>query len=146
MQKTRNNCFGSKNCSTTLRQAKTGKHKCRNVTATLLLRVSCILWYCFQNDFQPYFKTPVCGARFSYHFLQLLLRRIDFLFTVQPSFQVIGFKKLIELAFLQILVYNNVNFFSFSPSSNFSLLFCISNAFLKEFTSFSIKDICILQY
>ena len=34
MQETRNNCFGSKKCSTTLRQAKTSKHECRNVIAT----------------------------------------------------------------------------------------------------------------
>ena len=42
MQETRNNCFGSKIRSTsaemlrstTLRQAKTGKHECRNITAT----------------------------------------------------------------------------------------------------------------
>ena len=34
MQETRNNCFGPKKCSTTLRQTKTGKHECRNVTAT----------------------------------------------------------------------------------------------------------------
>ena len=34
MQETRNNCFGSKICSTSLRQAKTGKHECRNVTET----------------------------------------------------------------------------------------------------------------
>ena len=34
MQETRNNCFGSKKHSTTLFQAKTGKHECRNVTAT----------------------------------------------------------------------------------------------------------------
>ena len=33
MQETRNKCFGSKKCSTTLCQAKKGKHKCR----TLLL-------------------------------------------------------------------------------------------------------------
>ena len=32
MQETRNNCFGSKISSTTLRQAKTDKHECRNVT------------------------------------------------------------------------------------------------------------------
>ena len=32
MQETRHNCFGSKKCSTTLPQAKTGKHGCRNVT------------------------------------------------------------------------------------------------------------------
>ena len=34
MHETRNNCFGSKECSTTLRQAKKGKHESRNVTAT----------------------------------------------------------------------------------------------------------------
>ena len=34
MQETRNNCFGSKKRSTTLLQGKTGKHECRNVTAT----------------------------------------------------------------------------------------------------------------
>ena len=32
MQETRNSCFGSKERSTTLLQAKTGKHECRNVT------------------------------------------------------------------------------------------------------------------
>ena len=30
MQETHNNCFGLKKRSTTLRKAKTGKHKCRN--------------------------------------------------------------------------------------------------------------------
>ena len=35
MPETYNNCFGLKKCSTTLRQAKTGKHDCRNVTAIL---------------------------------------------------------------------------------------------------------------
>ena len=29
-----NNCFGSEKRSTTLLQAKTGQHECRNVTAT----------------------------------------------------------------------------------------------------------------
>ena len=33
MQEIRNNCFGSKKRSTTLLQAKTVKHECRNVTA-----------------------------------------------------------------------------------------------------------------
>ena len=37
MQETRNNCFGSKKRSTILLQAETGKHECRNVTATVLL-------------------------------------------------------------------------------------------------------------
>ena len=35
MGETRNNCFGSKKCSTTLRQAKTGKHEWQNITAML---------------------------------------------------------------------------------------------------------------
>ena len=39
VQETRNNCFGSKKCSTTLCQLKTGKHECQNVTA--LLQTSC---------------------------------------------------------------------------------------------------------
>ena len=43
MQKTRNNCFGSKKCNTTLRQAKTSKHKCRNVTAMYLDQYSNML-------------------------------------------------------------------------------------------------------
>ena len=43
MQETRNNYFGLKKRSMTLRQAKTGKHECRNVKATQLVRVSCIL-------------------------------------------------------------------------------------------------------
>ena len=37
MQETRNYCFGSKICSTSLRQAKTGKHLCQNMPVTLLL-------------------------------------------------------------------------------------------------------------
>ena len=50
MQETRNNCFGSKKRSTTLLQAKTGKHECRNVTAR------------FQSVIKPFIKTPVYGA------------------------------------------------------------------------------------
>ena len=38
MQETRNNCFRLKKRSTTLLQAKTGKHECRNVTATFGIR------------------------------------------------------------------------------------------------------------
>ena len=88
MQETRNNCFRSKKCSTTLRQAKTGKQECRNVTATymssLVLTCFCLMKGCaaffrldcceflasydviLQSDIQLYFKTPVCGAPFSY--------------------------------------------------------------------------------
>ena len=35
MQETRNNYFGLKISSTNFRQAKTGKHDCRNITATV---------------------------------------------------------------------------------------------------------------
>ena len=48
MQETRNNCFGSKKRSTTLRQAKIYKHECWNITASYV------------------FKTPVCGAPLLY--------------------------------------------------------------------------------
>ena len=37
MQETRNNCFGSKIRSTTLRQAKTGKHECFIQNTSLLI-------------------------------------------------------------------------------------------------------------
>ena len=40
MQEICNNCFGSKICNTILRQAKTGKHECRKVTA--IFRHSCL--------------------------------------------------------------------------------------------------------
>ena len=66
MQETRNNCFGSKKCSTTFRQAKTGKHEYRNVTATYIFSTRNI---CFeflasygvilQNDIQPSIKLNV---------------------------------------------------------------------------------------
>ena len=37
MQETRNNCFESKNNSTTFHQKKIGKHECRNVTLWMLV-------------------------------------------------------------------------------------------------------------
>ena len=40
MQETSNNCFGSKIRSTTLYQAKAGKHECRNVMATYKTKVA----------------------------------------------------------------------------------------------------------
>ena len=81
MQETRNNFFGSKKCSTTLRQAKTGKHECQKLTAIAvtfrlsclpviawrwvvlhffapkqLLRVSCILWCYLSKGFSTIFQ------------------------------------------------------------------------------------------
>ena len=62
MLETRNNCFGSKMRSTTLRQTKTGKHECRNLTAT---------WYVgtllLHFDTRVYLFSPDKGS--SYVFL-----------------------------------------------------------------------------
>ena len=44
MQETRNNCFGSKIISTTLLQAKTGKHECLNVTTMYIYNVQQIYY------------------------------------------------------------------------------------------------------
>ena len=86
-QETRNNCFGLKKRSTTLLQAKTGKHECRNITGTLLLYFSTRAYlfspeqgscYTFltrnncckfltsyviiQRITQSFLKMPVCGV------------------------------------------------------------------------------------
>ena len=45
MQETCKNCFGSKKRSTTLLQEKTGKHECRNLTATY---ISALVLICFR--------------------------------------------------------------------------------------------------
>ena len=92
MHETRNNFFRSKKRNATLHQAKTGEHKCRNITTTYLLHlgtpaylfpydeescyasstrnifcefltVDCVV---FQSDIQSLFKTPVSGASLSY--------------------------------------------------------------------------------
>ena len=78
MQETCNNCLGLKKCSTTLLQAKTVKHECRNAIATTLLlllrfstRNNCCEFLAFygvttQSVIQSFYKTPVCGASLSY--------------------------------------------------------------------------------
>ena len=48
MEKTRNNCFGSKKRGMTLRQMKTGKLECRNVTATCCCYISTLVLTCFR--------------------------------------------------------------------------------------------------
>ena len=53
MQETRNNCFGSKICSTTLRQAKTDKYDYRNITATYVFRI--LAAYVFRHSCLPVF-------------------------------------------------------------------------------------------
>ena len=54
MQETRNNCFGSKKRSTTLLQAKTVKHECRNATVVALyvavaFRHSCLTVFAWRR-------------------------------------------------------------------------------------------------
>ena len=72
MQETRNNCFGSKICRTTLRQAKTGKHECRNITAT----VPKIVLTCFRltKDRATYFRPETIVA--SFLLLMVLLSKV----------------------------------------------------------------------
>ena len=82
MQETRNNCFGSKKRRTTLLQLKTGKHECRNVTATYLFspeegscyvfstRNNCCKFLAFYGFItlifiQSFLKMPVCSASLS---------------------------------------------------------------------------------
>ena len=86
MQKTLNNCFGSKRHSMTLRQAKTNKPQCRNITTRKhsclpvfawrrvvlsffdpkqLLRVSCNWWcFFFKVLLNHYSKRQFFGAAF----------------------------------------------------------------------------------
>ena len=88
MQETRNNCFGSKICSTTLRQTKTGKHECRTLLLYFGIRaymfspdeVSCYIFstqnncceflasygIIIQSIIQSLLKTAVCVASLSY--------------------------------------------------------------------------------
>ena len=79
MQSTRNNCFGSKKRSTTLRQAKTGKHEGQNVKLLLHFGTRAYLFstrnnccefpafygVTFPSVIKSYFKTPVFGAPLS---------------------------------------------------------------------------------
>ena len=59
MQETRNNCFGSKKCSTTLLQAKTVKHECRNVIVT-----RCCYSNCYCNVTATFFRPETIVASF----------------------------------------------------------------------------------
>ena len=65
MQETRNNCFGSKLRSTFLRQAKTGMHECRKVTATLC---KCIIKLPVKN-LVVIFKPIIDGLKITAKFL-----------------------------------------------------------------------------
>ena len=64
MQETRNNCFGSKIYSMTLRQAKIGKHECRNITSTCCC-------FCLTKGRATYFRPKTIVASFL-HFMVLL--------------------------------------------------------------------------
>ena len=80
MQETCNNCFGSKICSTTLRQAKTGKHKWRNVitmyfTLRMYCYISALMFNCFflTKSRVTYFQPETTVASFL-HFMVLLFK------------------------------------------------------------------------
>ena len=68
MQETRNNCFWLKKRSTTFLQAKTGKHKCRNIPATWNNCYEFLAFYGVnsQSVIQSFLKTAVCGASLSH--------------------------------------------------------------------------------
>ena len=105
MQETNNNCFGSKICSTTLCQGKTGKHECRNITVTYYFGTRAYLispeegsCYVFsiqnncceffasysviiQSVAQSFLKKPVCGTSLTYYskyIIQILARVFTF--------------------------------------------------------------------
>ena len=69
MQETRNNCLGSEIYSTTLHQAKTGKHECRNVTATALV-LTC---FSLMKGRAMYFRSEMIVASFL-HLMVLLFK------------------------------------------------------------------------
>ena len=60
MQETRNNCFGSKKRSTTLLQAKTVKHECRNVTATYKTKYKIKNFFAINSNFALVFGFVRC--------------------------------------------------------------------------------------
>ena len=64
MQETRNYCFGSKKCSTTLRQTKTGKHECQDITTTLLLYFGALVltYFCLKKGRTTFFRLETIVA------------------------------------------------------------------------------------
>ena len=87
MQEIRNNYFGSKMCSTTLRQAKTGKHECRNITATYLLyfktrNITGTVIYPKYNNVAVIFRhscLPVFAWRLVVHIFDPQLLRVSYI-------------------------------------------------------------------
>ena len=102
MQETGNNCFGSKIRSTALRQAKTGKHECRNVTATYMY-ISALVLTCFHltKGHATYFRSKTIVAS--------LLHLIVLLFKVLFNHAL----KLLFFEFLQKHLQAQFNFFFF---------------------------------
>ena len=74
MQETRNNCFQSKKRSTTLLQAKTGKHKCRNITATALV-LTC---FSLKKGCATYFRPETIIVSFL-HLMVILFKVLSFI-------------------------------------------------------------------
>ena len=69
MQEPRNTCFVLKKHSTTLRQAKTGKYECRNITATYVCGA---LFSLYQSDDQVRVKKNQRDSR-----VKLLLGKLQ---------------------------------------------------------------------
>ena len=86
MQETSNNCFESKKCCTTLRQAITGKHECRNTTTT--------------------YKTQI--QRQDFNLLKIFLKNYSFSFYLHFYLFVLCF-----ILFVYLFVYFYSNFYIF---------------------------------
>ena len=61
MKETHNYCFGSKNCNTNLRQAKTDKHECRKITVTT---ASVLTYFQLTKYCVTFFRTGTIVANF----------------------------------------------------------------------------------
>ena len=91
MQEIRSNCFGSKKRSATLLQVKTGKHECRNVTATYtfryiryfqrILSFTQLYGVITESVVQLFLKTPVYGASLSYS-MKIVSNQLKCAFTI----------------------------------------------------------------
>ena len=64
MQETRNNCFGSKMGITTLRQAKRGKHECRNPYVAVIFRHLYCTCFRVKKGYAMYFQPETIVASF----------------------------------------------------------------------------------
>ena len=125
MQETRNNCFGSKKCSTILLQVKTGKHKSRNVhccyVSTLVLT-----YFPLTKGRATFFRPETIVVSFLH--LMVLFYKVIFNHTSKCHFVVLLF-------FMTIMVVLTLcnNLFSFQDRNRFSYTTIIISVSLLEF-------------